>query len=266
MKTRDTASFFARLAETRSRALLLNIDVALKLPTKQGNPILSELRSYIPRLMKEVNTRLILITRNSARELRSKLNLPSSPEIWGNCGLEKLFPDGTYKLTPIDTRKSRALKAAHYVLADANLAKCLHENIGAVTLQWQNLSTPAIRHARNLAFQAWQPIAESNNLQLKECATGMELRLHECDPACAIRSMLAEPDPPEMIIYVGDDRIDENAFRTLRAQDFAVLLCMEQRDTIADARISSCEDLEHLFSTSVTACDSSENTEHSSNV
>jgi len=263
---RDTASFFARLAETRSRALLLNFDVILKLPARQGTTVIPELCDHLSKVMSETETRVILITRNSAKDLRSKINLAQLPEIWGNYGLERLLPDGTYKLLPIDTRKSRALKAAQYVATDANLANCLRENIGGLVLHWQNLSTPAIRHARNLAFLAWQPIAEANNLLLRECMAGMELRLRECDTACAISAMRAEPDPPETIVYISDDRVDENAFRTLRTQDLAVLLCVEQRATAANLWISSGEDLTCLFAAWVAAYSSNENTQYSGNV
>jgi trehalose 6-phosphate synthase/trehalose 6-phosphate phosphatase len=249
-------SFFARLAETQCRVLLLNFDVILASLTEDRRPAIPEITSCLQKIVDGAETRVVLITANSADNLKLRINMQPMPEIWGNYGLERWLPDSNYQIAAIEVRRLQGLKAARYVVARANLGSCLEPRLGALILRWQGLSSPAAKHARNLAYAAWRPIAQSNSLLLNEFEGGMELRLPEYEPASAVRKLVDTLETNSIVVYIGDAQIDENTFRALREQDLSVLLGDEPRDTAANLSIRTAGDLLHFFSSWLATCDS----------
>jgi hypothetical protein len=195
-----------------------------------------------------------MTTQGSAPELRSQLDLDPAPEIWGHCAVERLLPHGDLQVGPLDARGARALTAARFAVTSANLGSCLEENSGALALSWRSLSAPAAKHARNLAFRAWSPIAALNSLMLTEFADGMELRLPKHDTRDAVRGILNELGENSVAALLDDDSAEGRAFSALRAQDFAVLVCPELQGTSASLWIKSPEELMHFFSMWLLGC------------
>ena len=255
-RVRDTAEvFFTRLAEVRRRALLFNFDRTIaRFPEAQGK-LGPELTGLLQGIIDQTETRVVMITQGSARELNSQLELDPGPEIWGYCAIERLLPHGDLEVGPLDARGARALTAARIAVTSANLGSCLEENSGALALSWRSLSAPAARHARNLAFRAWSPIAALNSLVLTEFDDGMELRLPKHDTRDAVRAIVNELGENSVAALLDDDDSSEKgAFCALRPQDFAVLVCPELQRTSASFWIKSPEELMHFFSMWLLAC------------
>lgn len=247
-------SFFARLAEMQRRVLLLNFDVIMAAFTEDRRPAIPEITSCLQKIVDSAETRVVLITANSAADLKSRINMQPMPEIWGNYGLERWLPDSDCQMAAIEVSRLQGLKAARYAVARANLGSRLEPRFGALILRWQGLSMPAAKHARNLAYTAWRPIAQSNNLLLNEFDGGMELRLPEYETASAVGKLVDKLGANDIAVYIGDAQIDENTFRVLREQDLAVLLGNEP-DIAANLCISTAGDLLRFFSSWLAACE-----------
>jgi trehalose-phosphatase len=50
------------------------------------------------------------------------------------------------------------------------------------------------------------------------------------------------------VIYIGDDTTDEDAFRVIRTRGTGILVSENPRDSAADFRLSSTEEVKNLFS------------------
>ena len=63
--------------------------------------------------MMRCRTRLVVISGRPAHEVASFLAMQTAPEIWGNDGLERLYPDGRYECedlnAPIDLLRALAV-------------------------------------------------------------------------------------------------------------------------------------------------------------
>ena len=248
--------FFERLTGSKSRALLLDYDGTLapfrvEREISLPSPVIVDV---LQQIIQKTNTRVVMVTGRSAKSLRALVPLRPVPEIWGTHGLERLLPDGSYQLAPLDQRQLQALQQAHELAVGLNLAPLLEEKPGALALHWRSMTLPATTHARNMVHRAWNPIAQSNGLLLEEFDGGLELRLPVHDKGDAVRTILDEMGPDSVVAYLGDDRTDEDGFRALRIQDLAVLVRTESRDTCADIWIHPPERLAEFLNEWLSAC------------
>ena len=260
METLDAQSiahgFFGRMAEMQQRVLLLDYDGTLAPFTPNRDEALPYpgVAAILQRILRETETRLVMISGRSAWSLRSLLKIDPSPEIWGSHGMERLWPSGDYQLTPMDDQQRLALNAAANALADSNISSRLEYKPASLALHWRGLTPAAADLAYRLARTAWAPIAEKSGLELLNFDGGLELRVSTWDKGKAVRAVLAEVNHASSIAFLGDDLTDEDAFRALRPQDLSVLVRPEFRETSAQMWIKPPEELLHFLAEWLMAC------------
>ncbi len=248
--------FFARLAEAPERVLLLDYDGTIAPFTPKRDEALPYplVARILQRILRETNTRVVMISGRPAWELRSLLQISPVPEIWGSHGMERLWPSGDYQLAPVDEKQRIALTSAANALAELNMSSRLEHKSASIALHWRGLTPAAADLAHRLARHAWTPVAEMSGLDLLEFDGGLELRVSNCDKGRAVRAVLAEVGEASLVAYLGDDQTDEDAFRALRTQDLAVLVRPEFRDTCAQVWIKPPEELLHYLGDWLLAC------------
>jgi trehalose 6-phosphate phosphatase len=248
--------FFGRMAQVQQRVLLLDYDGTLAPFTPHRDQALPYpgVAAMLQQILRETETRLVMISGRSAWGLRGLLKIDPLPEIWGSHGMERLLPSGDYQLSQIDEKQRVALNSAANALTGSNLSSRLEHKPASVALHWRGLTSAAADLAYRLARNAWTPIAEKSGLELSGFDGGLELRVSNCDKGKAVRAVLGEVNEASSVAYLGDDQTDEDAFRALRPQDLSVLVRPEFRQTSAQMWIKPPEELLHFLGEWRMAC------------
>jgi trehalose 6-phosphate phosphatase len=252
----DAAEFFGRVSLSSRPGLLLDYDGTLApFTTKRDEAsIYPEIAWLLQRIQDETNTRMVIISGRAARDLRSLLLLHPSPEIWGTHGLERLWPDGSYQLAPLDADQLKALISAERAVTAGAYGSSLEHKPGALALHWRGLEPSEVSTLRDFGWCVWHPLAESAGLKLSEFDGGLELRLPSHNKGDAVRGVLQEMTDSNVAAYLGDDQTDEDAFAAMRRHDFPVLVRTEYRKTAARMWIKPPNELSDFLSEWLRAC------------
>jgi trehalose-phosphatase len=252
----DAVEFFWQVSLSSRPGLLLDYDGTLAPFTAERShaALYPEVVWLLQRIQDETSTRIVMISGRAARELSSLVALSPPPEIWGTHGLERLWPDGSYQLAPLDADQLRALIAAHQSVSGGCFGCSLEQKPGALALHWRGLPPAKIDAVRGFGLRAWEPIARSSGLLLAEFDGGLELRLPVHNKGDAVRGVLQDLNDSSVAAYLGDDVSDEDAFAALRSRDLPVLVRPQFRDTAAKMWITPPEGLIDFLGEWLRAC------------
>lgn len=247
--------FFARLRKASARLLLLDYDGTLAPFTPD------RMRAFpyrdIPELISKImgtNTRVVLISGRSARELLFLSGIHPQPEIWGSHGAERLFVDGSYEVDAPDAQRRLALQTGRRALIADGLGERIETKPGSIAVHWRGLS-PSHQRATEMAVRRiGEPLVGQHGLELLPFDGGLELRAPGKNKGDAVRTILAEAGRNVAAAYLGDDQTDENAFRAIKGRGLAVLVRPEPRPTIADAWLRPPDELLHFLRDWFQAC------------
>src|SRR5258707_402536 len=105
------ATFFDRLRNAPSRALLLDYDGTLApfTPDREHAFPYPEIPELVARIMR-TGTRVVLVSGRPATELLFLSGIHPHPEIWGSHGSERLLPDGSYEVEAPPPEQRTALQ------------------------------------------------------------------------------------------------------------------------------------------------------------
>ena len=118
----------------------------------------------------QCRTRLIVISGRPAHEVASLLAMQTTPEIWGNDGLERLYPDGRYECEDLNApiELLRALADCESKLEQRGLESRIEVKLTGITVHWRGLTPSGKLETRTAAFRVLQPLM----LLLPAIATG----------------------------------------------------------------------------------------------
>jgi trehalose-phosphatase len=211
----------------------------------------------IPELISKImaaNTRVVLISGRSARELLFLSGIHPQPEIWGSHGAERLFADGRYEVDAPDAQHRLALQAARRAFVGNGLRDRIETKPGSIAVHWRGLA-PADQRATEIEVRhIGEPLVQEHGLELLSFDGGLELRAPGKNKGDAVLTILAEAGRDVAAAYLGDDRTDENAFRAIKGRGLAVLVRPELRPTIADAWLRPPEELLQFLRDWLQAC------------
>jgi trehalose-phosphatase len=248
--------FLDHLEQAEQSALLLDYDGTLApftVDRRRAFPY-PAIPGLLRRIMETGRTRLVLITGRAAHELRPLLGLDPAPEIWGAHGLERLLPDGEYRVAELNERTQRSLAEADAWLDREGLRGLAEIKPGSIAVHWRGLSVPDVEELRAAVTRIWQPLAGINDLSLHEFDGGIELRPRARNKGDAVRSILAEIPQDAPVAYLGDDLTDEDAFRALGSRGLTLLVRPEYRATAAAGWLRPPEELVHFLTEWLRAC------------
>lgn len=247
--------FFNQLRQASSRLLLLDYDGTLApfTPDRMRAFPYRDIPELISRIM-AANTRVVLISGRSARELLFLSGIHPQPEIWGSHGAERLFADGSYEVDAPDVQHRLALQNARHAFITAGLTDRMETKPGSIAVHWRGL-TPAQQRATDAEVRRiCEPLVMRQGLELLPFDGGLELRAPGKNKGDAVRTILAEAGPEIPAAYLGDDQTDENAFRAIKQRGLAVLVRPEPRSTIADVWLRPPEELRRFLRDWLQAC------------
>src|SRR5512135_1276438 len=204
--------FFQQLKRATGSALLLDYDGTLAPFTPQRAR--AEPYPSVPALLDAIvrtgRTRLVVISGRAAADVAALLRQRQRLEIWGSHGLERLMPDGAYRVVPIAEELQQALAEAGSVLEEEGLHHLAELKPGSAAVHWRGLAPGPVSDLRACLHRVLGPLT-ARGLVLEEFDGGMELRVPACDKGNAVRTILAELEHDAPVAYLGDDLPDEAA-------------------------------------------------------
>ena len=240
----NLTTFFEQLRNASSRILLLDYDGTLapfRVERDRALPY-AEIPPLIDRIIAS-GTRVVVISGRAAKEVRQLCGIQRNPEIWGSHGLERLLPDDSYQVEQLSSQEEAEIaKAAHY-LREQGWEKHIEMKAGGVALHWRGLPALQVTRMKHDAEQAWGELLLAYPLQLLNFDGGIEVRVQGKDKGKVIDAILEESKPDAVIAYLGDDRTDEDAFRTLKGRGLTVLVRDQFRPTLADIQLRPPQEL-----------------------
>ena len=199
-------------------------------------------------------TRVVIISGRDANEVIPLLNIQPHPEVWGLHGLQRLKPDGSVDLTPLDEATSEALAAAENWLLYQHLEHTAEVKGGSIAVHWRGLGETEEIELRGKVLLGWKPIARYTHLHLMEFDGGVEIRTREADKGDAVRTILSEMEPHVPAAYLGDDSTDEHAFEAMNGHGLSVLVRPRYRPTAAQLWLRPPDEVLDLLEQWLEAC------------
>jgi len=247
-------AFLERVHTSHSCALLLDYDGTLAPFSEQRDNAVPypEVPDLLSEIMKTTSTRVVIVSGRPATDIVRLLDVEPHPEIWGAHGLERMLPDGTLHVGRVDRRSVKAIHEAVQWTSDQGLEKHTERKPGGIAIHWRGLTPSQSEEIYHNAMSALLPLTRVSRLGLAEFDGGIELRVRSCNKGHVADEIVREMgDVP--IAYLGDDRTDEDAFRSLQGRGLTVLVRPELRPTSAELWLRPPEELLHFLNDWLTA-------------
>ena len=213
---RGVPDFWERVRRAPHRLLALDYDGTLA-PFRAERALATPLNG-VKEILRDIrdqrNTELAILSGRPARQVRDLIGAELRVPIYGVHGWELIHPDGTEDSRPVSALQSDGLTQAIALAAAAGYGATLERKSASVALH-----TRGLNHSRDVEEQVrnlWQPLAEHHKLSLTSFDHGVELRGRGRDKGTALAELQHHAPADALIVYVGDDATDEDAFCYLK--------------------------------------------------
>jgi trehalose 6-phosphate phosphatase len=215
--------------------------------------------SVLQAIIRTARTRVVIISGRDVHEVIPLLDIEPHPEVWGLHGLQRLIPDGSIEVFPLEKRTLEALAVAEKWLRHEHLHHTAEFKAGSIAVHWRGLDEDEAKSVRRRVLLGWTPIANSR-LRLLEFDGGVEIRAPEADKGDAVRTVMNEMNSDTPAAYLGDDTTDEHAFEAMDGRGLSVLVRPRLRATAAQLWLRPPHDVLDLLARWLDACQSSNET------
>lgn len=248
-QTFDPARFWVSVAGARQSLLMLDYDGTLSpFVIRRGRAVpYPGVREALEAITRTGRTRVVVVTGRSAGDLVPLLGLETPPEIWGSHGGERMMPDGTHRLRPLEEAFVLGLQESDTVIENSRLSSHIEIKPLGRAFHWRGLSEKEVQLAEQTVTGPWRRIAENTGLELRGFDGGVELRVPGVDKGQAVNQLLKEMGEETPAAYLGDDRTDEDAFHALGQRGLSVMVRTAYRPTAARLWLEPPEELLGFF-------------------
>jgi trehalose-phosphatase len=188
-------------------------------------------------------TRVAVVSGRPVLELAALLfdgRPPGAVELVGEHGWERLVA-GRTRTAPLVAGARQALERCWRAALERGWSASLERKRTAVVLHTRGLEPLGARQLEEDAARLWEGLAAAGELRLDRIDGGVEVRCAARDKAAAIAELAAEAASDALVVYVGDDVTDEDAFEALRGRGIGLRVAREVRPTAAAGSFPSCE-------------------------
>jgi trehalose-phosphatase len=238
--------FFAKLIRASQRWLLLDYDGTLapfRVERGAARPY-EEVVGVLGELVGCPETRVVIISGRALADLIPLLDgIRPLPELWGSHGWERRRPDGTVTCAAVAESAARGLAEAWTWARDAGLEDRCERKPASVAFHTRGLDAGARADLERRIEKELFPRVTDGELDWHGFDGGLELRARGIDKGSAVGTLVAESPESTVIVYAGDDRTDEDAFRALGTRGLRILVRDEFRETEADVWLRPPDEL-----------------------
>jgi len=237
-----------RLASPAASLLLLDYDGTLA-------PLVAErdeavpyhgIREALEQLPGSGPGRFVVVSGRTCLDVGRRLALATVYEVWGCHGAQRQLPGEPPETMSPSPMQQAALRRATVLALQAFPGIDLEHKPTGLALHVRRLPEEAGRQQMEQLAPAWSELAARGCLELHPFNGGLELRLPGLHKGLAVQTLAME-EPGAVMVFLGDDLTDEDAFRALGSQGIGVLVRPEFRPTAADYWIRPPEDLLHFL-------------------
>ena len=115
----------------------------------------------LQQIVRAGKTRVVIISGRDANEVIPLLAIAPQPEVWGLHGLQRLKPDGSAELPPLDEATVSALAAADDWLQYQHLQHTAEFKAGSIAVHWRGMDECEAESIRGRVLLGWAAIAKN---------------------------------------------------------------------------------------------------------
>lgn len=235
--------FWPRLRAARHAILLLDYDGTLA-PFHPDRMKAQPLPGVLPALDDLVSldsTTVALVSGRPVAEIQGLTGL-SNLVIAGTHGFELFRPDSGISNTGLPDGAAETLDKIEDVARKIVGPELTERKIATVALHTRRLSDGEAAAAAG-AFRERVASLIGTELELRDFDGGVEARVRGRDKGKAIREIIDGLQPADLVVYIGDDDTDEDAFRALPDNGVGIKVGWPEAPTAAKGRLADCEDV-----------------------
>jgi trehalose 6-phosphate phosphatase len=246
------ADFRARLAAAPARRLILDYDGTLAPfhPDRDEARPLPGIARSLREIAKLPGTAVSIVSGRPSRELERLLfdgAAPDAIELFGEHGWERRTA-GALHVEPLPPETELALAACVRAAEERGWGERLERKRTAVVLHTRGLPRERAEPIERECERAWTAAGAGGALRVDRIDGGVEARCAARDKGDAVREIAARAGEGALVVYVGDDLTDEDAFRALGASGVGLRVGRDaagekSRRTAAIGGFDSCEDV-----------------------
>jgi trehalose-phosphatase len=144
---------------------------------------------------------------------------------------------------PIPAHVSELLACAERAARQMGFGRLLERKRTSIVLHTRSLSPVDSRWIERACAASWKELTCTGEMRLDEIDGGLELRVMGRDKGTTLSELASgAPDGP-LMLYVGDDETDEDAFRAIRGRGFGLRVVRGPCLTTADGTLASCQEV-----------------------
>ena len=191
------------------------------------------------------NTTVALISGRPVEEIQQLTGLDSLI-IAGTHGFELYRPgQGIQRRLPSNELSDR-LDLIETVAEQIVGPELAERKIATVALHTRKLEPEAAAYSQR-AFRRDIGPHMTSELEARDFDGGVEVRVCGRDKGAAVLEILEELQPADLVVYIGDDDTDEDAFKALDGKGVGIKVGSQDRPTAAAGRLSTCDDVLQLL-------------------
>ncbi|MEZ4522857.1 MAG: trehalose-phosphatase [Thermomicrobiales bacterium] len=235
--------FWQRVRAAKHSILLLDYDGTLAPfhPERMQAKPLDGVMDALSELQQLDNTTVALVSGRPVGEIQALTGIDSLI-IAGTHGFELFRPGDGISSTPLLGESSDSLDEIQKVATDIVGMELTERKIATVALHTRRLENgEATRAATEFRRRVAGLIGP--DLELRDFDGGVEARARGRDKGVAIHEIIDELPPSDLIVYIGDDDTDEDAFRALPDYGVGIKVGSQDKPTAAGGRLDSCEEV-----------------------
>ena len=251
-------SLLSAVARAPRSLLMLDYDGTLAPFRKQRQQAVpyAGVSGALQKIILNGRTRVVIVSGRDAEEIIPLLEIGSQPEVWGLHGSQRLQPNGSAEVPPLDQHTAQALAAAEEWLRNQHLQHLGEFKKGSIALHWRGLDEREVRDIRKRALVGWTALTERSNLDLLPFDGGIEIRSSAVDKGDAVRKIASEMEAGIPAAYLGDDITDEPAFEAMSGRGLSILVRPQWRETAARVWLQPPDEVLDLLRRWLVACQS----------
>ncbi|HKA25274.1 MAG TPA: trehalose-phosphatase [Candidatus Eisenbacteria bacterium] len=194
-------------------------------------------------------TSLALISGRPIEELERLLGDRDLGVHWiGEHGWEERAPRGEIRRHALSDEAREGLEGAWKAIGARGLHSRIERKRTGLVLHTRGLFPDADLALRRAAEGVWLPWTERAPLRLDPIHGGLELRAEGRDKGRAALDLHRRSGELTMIVYVGDDESDEDAFRALADLGYGIRVGRDDTPTQARGRLPKPEAMDEFLS------------------